>query len=106
MALCIRLSYIDVSPLDTAIKDAVCFCLAGHVFLLAQRYLSEKTVLRTDALEVDARLAKAGYQLTVAEDGLVTLREHMNELMGRDRTAAFRVNPMAEIGATDLTVNL
>ena len=46
----------------------------------------EKTVLRADALEVDARLAKAQYDLSVAENGLATQREHLNQLLGRDLT--------------------
>ena len=34
------------------------------------QYRAEKTVLRGDALEVDARLAKSRYELSVTEDGL------------------------------------
>src|SRR6266496_1893404 len=71
---------------------------------LTVRYVAEKTVLRGDALEVDARLAKARYQLSIAEDGLVTQSENLNELLGRDLATSFRVDPMAEIDATDLTL--
>ena len=71
---------------------------------LTLRYVAEKAVLRGDVLEVDARLAKARYQLSIAEDGLVTQRENLNELLGRDLATLFRVDPMAEIDATDLTL--
>ena len=52
------------------------------------RYAAEETVLRAEALEVDARLAKSLYELSVAENGLTTQREHLNELLGRDLTHA------------------
>jgi len=39
------------------------------------QYVSEKTVLRADDLDVDARLAKSRYELSVAENGLDTQRE-------------------------------
>ena len=69
---------------------------------LTLRYVSENTVLRGDSLEVDARLAKARYDFTVAEDGLATQRENLNQLLGRDLGMQFRVNPMLEEDASDL----
>ena len=60
------------------------------------RYLAEKTVLKGDALEVDARLTKAQYELSVAEDGLATQHEHLNQLLGRDLATPFRVDFMPE----------
>ena len=51
---------------------------------VTMRYIAEQTVLRGDALEVDARLAKGRYELSVAENGLATQREHLNQLLGRD----------------------
>ncbi len=68
------------------------------------QYISQKTVLRGDALEVDARLAKGRYDLSVAENGLATEREHLNELLGRDLTIPFRVDSMPEEDTTDLTL--
>jgi outer membrane protein TolC len=69
------------------------------------RYISEQTVLRGDALEVDARLAKSRYEFSVAENGLATQREHLNQLLGRDLGTRFRVDPMLENDATDLTLD-
>jgi len=68
------------------------------------QYMAAKTVLLGDALEVDARLAKARYELSMAENGLVTQHEHLNELLGRDLTAPFRVDLMPEQDTTDLTL--
>jgi len=68
------------------------------------RYVSEKTVLRGDALEVDARLAKAKYELVTAQNAIATQRERLNQLLGRDIATPFRVEPMPEDDATDLTL--
>jgi outer membrane protein len=68
------------------------------------RYVAEKTVLRGDELEVDARLTKAQYDLSVAENGLATQHEHLNQLLGRDLTTPFRVDVTPEEDATTLTL--
>jgi outer membrane protein len=68
------------------------------------RYVVEKTVLRGDELEVDARLTKAQYNLSVAENGLTTQREHLNQLLGRELDTPFRVNFVPEEDTTTLTL--
>jgi outer membrane protein TolC len=69
------------------------------------RYIAEQTVLRGDALEVDARLAKSRYELSVAANGLATQREHLNELLGRDLDTPFSVDPMPEDDASGMTLD-
>ena len=71
---------------------------------VTQKYESEQAVLRGDVLEVDARLAKARYKLSVAEDGLATQREHLNQLLGRTLNTPFRVEPTLEQAAPDLSL--
>jgi outer membrane protein TolC len=82
---------------------------AVKTFEEAQRvtvqYVSEKTVLRADALEVDARLAKSRYDLSVSENSLETQREALNQLLGRDLSASFRVDFIPEQGGSDLTLD-
>lgn len=68
------------------------------------RYIAEKTVLRGDALEVDARLAKAKYELETAENSTATQQEHLNQLLGRDLATPFRVESMPEEDTGDLTL--
>jgi outer membrane protein len=81
---------------------------AVKTFEEAQRvtlqYVAEKTVLRADALDVDARLAKSRYELSVAENGLDTQREALNQLLGRDVATPFRVEFIPEQDASDLTL--
>ncbi len=72
---------------------------------LTLRYVSEKTVLRGDALEVDARLTQARYDLAVAENGIATQRENLNQLLGRDLSVPFHVDPMPEADASDLPLD-
>ena len=68
-------------------------------------YVAQQVVLRAEALEVDARLAKSQYELSVAENGLATRREHLNQLLGRDLRTAFQVEMMPEHGAAALTLD-
>jgi outer membrane protein len=69
------------------------------------QYVSEKTALRADALDVDARLAKSRYELSVAENGLTTQREALNQLLGRDVATLFRVEFIPEQDTSDLTLD-
>jgi outer membrane protein len=82
---------------------------AVKTFEEAQRvtiqYVAEKTVLRADALDVDARLAKSRYELSVAENGLATQREDLNQLLGRDVSTPFRVEFIPEQDTSDLSLD-
>ena len=69
------------------------------------QYVAEKTVLRAEALDVDARLAKSRYELSVAENGLATQREALNQLLGRDVATLFRVESVPEQDSSDLTLD-
>jgi outer membrane protein len=68
------------------------------------RYVAEQTVLRGDELEVDARLTKAQYDLSVADNGLATQQEHLNQLLGRDLATPFRVDFVPEEDTTTVTL--
>lgn len=72
---------------------------------LTARHRAQETVLKGDALEVDARLAKSRYDLSVAENGLATQREHLNQLLGRDLETRFRVDPMPADDLTGMTLD-
>ena len=69
------------------------------------QYEAEKKALRGDVLDVEARLAKSRYDLSVTEDGLVTQREALNQLLGRDVATPFRVDIIPEQDASDLTLD-
>ena len=69
------------------------------------QYETEKKALRGDVLDVEARLEKSRYELSVSEDGLVTQREALNQLLGRDVATPFRVDFIPEQDAGDLTLD-
>jgi len=68
------------------------------------RYRLQETVLRADALEVDARLAKSRFEFSVAENGLATQRERLNQLLGRDLNTPFRAESFPEEDPSSLTL--
>ncbi len=102
----VRTAYFDLVATQVAVQAAR---QGVKTLEEAQRvtaeYQVQQTVLRADALEVDARLAKSRYELSVAENGLATQREHLNELLGRELTTAFTVEAMPEDDTTDLSLD-
>ena len=90
------------ASVDAARDEVKTFEEAQRVTL---QYVSEKTVLRADALDVDAHLAKARYELSVAENGLATQRESLNQLLGRDVATVFRAEFVPEQDTNDLSLD-
>jgi outer membrane protein len=72
---------------------------------ITTEYQTQQTVLRGDALDVDARLEKSRYELSVAENSLASEHEYLNQLLGRDVGTDFRVDAIPENDATDLTID-
>jgi outer membrane protein TolC len=102
----VRTAYFDLIATQTAVDAA----RAGVETLeearrVTSRHEAEQTVLRADALEVDARLAQVRYDLSVAQHGLASGRERLNELLGRDLTTPFRVLDMPEDDQGGLTLD-
>jgi len=102
----VRNAYFNLFAVQASVNAAR---EAVRTFEEAQRvtaqYVSEKTVLRADALDVDARLAKSRYELSVAENGLATQSEALNQLLGRDVATLFRVEFIPEQDTGDLTLD-
>jgi outer membrane protein len=101
----VRTAYFDLVATQSAV-DA----LRETVKTLteAQRvtaqHQAQQTVLRGDALEVDARLLRSRYELQAAENRLATQREVLNDLLGRELATRFRVEPIPELSADTLTL--
>lgn len=101
----VRTAYFNLVATQAAVEAAqAAVRTMDEAQRVTARYAAEETVLRAEALEVDARLAKSLYELSVAENGLTTQREHLNELLGRDLTTSFRVHPMLEDEIGGLTL--
>ena len=58
---------------------------------LTDRNLAEQTVLKSDSLNVRAKLSQQRYQLLVFQDTLASEKEALNRLLGRDLAADFTV---------------
>jgi outer membrane protein TolC len=94
----VRMTYYQLSAHEAgilALRDLV--RAIEDVDSLTTRYRAEEVVLRSEALEVKARLARERQRLAETENGLATRREHLNQLMGRDVAAPFRVSPPSEL---------
>jgi outer membrane protein len=70
----------------------------------AERYFAQHAILKAELLQVDARLAKEEYQLSLAENGLATQSEHLNQLLGRNVLTAFRTEAVPEENQAGLTL--
>jgi len=70
------------------------------------RYRAEDIVLRSEALEVKARLARERQRLAATESALTTLREHLNQLMGREVGTPFRVSTPSELASNASALSL
>jgi outer membrane protein TolC len=73
---------------------------------LTSRYLAEGRVLRSEALEVKARLARERQALSATENGFDTEHERLNQLLGRDLATAYRVATPSELVSLDQQLSL
>ena len=64
---------------------------------ITQQYVTEQVVLRSDSLEVEAKLAQEKLKLLKTQDRLITAKETLNDLMGREIKAQFRTAAVAPL---------
>jgi len=101
----VRNAYFDLVAIQAGVDSArEAVKTLKEAKRVTAEYTLQQAVLRGDALDVDARLAKSIYELSVAENGLSSQREHLNQLLGRDLTTPFRVEDTAQEDAPDLTL--
>lgn len=96
----VRTTYYQLSATEAgvvALRDLV--HAIEDVDALTGRYLAEQTVLRSEALEVKARLARERQRLAASESALASQYEHLNQLMGREVGTRFRVAEPSELAA-------
>jgi outer membrane protein TolC len=101
----VRTAYFDLVAMQAAVdalREAV------KTLTEAQRVTAEheaqQTVLRGDALEVEARLLRSRYDLQAAENRLATRQEVLNDLLGRELGTRFRVEPIPALSTDTLTL--
>jgi outer membrane protein TolC len=94
----VRTTYYQISATEQgilALRDTV--RAVEELDSVTTRYHGEGMVLRSDALEVEARLALERQRLASAESDLATQQEHLNQLLGRDVLTPFRVARPSEL---------
>lgn len=72
---------------------------------VTDNYLQQQTVLKNQSLQVKSQLANSEYQTLQARNGLASLKEQLNDLMGRDIRTEFTVTeiPYEAQSEMDLT---
>lgn len=68
---------------------------------LEGRYLQQQVRLKSESLEVKAKLAQAEQQRLTLKNNLATQKEQLNDLMGRNILTEFVVNPVPEATALE-----
>jgi outer membrane protein TolC len=64
---------------------------------ISTQYLAEQVVLKSELLEIKAKLAQEKLSLLQLQDKLATAKDALNNLMGRDIHTPFRTSPAAEL---------
>jgi outer membrane protein len=101
----VRSAYFDLVALQAAVDTArEAVETLTEVQRVTAEHEAQQTVLRADVLDVDARLLKSRYELSAAENRLATRREYLNDLLGRDLSTPFRVEPIPALDAAGLTL--
>jgi outer membrane protein TolC len=65
------------------------------------QYVSQEVALKSDSLDVKAKLAQEQYKLVQLHDNLQTQKEQLNDLLGRDISISFRTEPVPEISPAE-----
>jgi outer membrane protein TolC len=101
----VRGAYFDLVAIQAAVdaaREAV--KTLTEVQRVTAEHVAEHTLLRADALEVEARLLKSRYDLSSGENRLATRRELLNDLLGRDLATRFHVEALPVQDAGGLTL--
>ena len=73
---------------------------------VAEQYLAQEAVLKSDVLDTEAKLAQAQYQIVELNNNLQSQREQLNDLLGRDIETPFRTEPVPPIAAEESDLRL
>jgi outer membrane protein TolC len=76
----------------------------GELDRVTGDYVAQQVALKADGLDVKTRLAKTETEALTVGNQLATLKEQLNQLLGRDVGAEFRVNPVPELSWVEMDV--
>ncbi|HZQ23766.1 MAG TPA: TolC family protein [Terriglobales bacterium] len=70
------------------------------------QYISQEAVLKSESLDVKAKLAQEQYKVVQLQDTLQTQREQLNNLLGREIDTPFRTEPVPAESAEEIDLKL
>lgn len=73
---------------------------------VALQYVSQESVLKSESLDVKAKLAQAEYQIVTLRDTLNIQKEQLNDLLGRDLDTPFRTQPISPVSLDEMDLKL
>jgi outer membrane protein len=89
----VKQSYFAILQTQSALESAeATIRLDTELDRLTDEYVAQRVALRSEGLDVKARLARAEYDAVVLRDQLATQKESLNVLLGRDVGTEFRVS--------------
>jgi len=72
---------------------------------VALQYVAQEAILKSDSLEVKAKLAQAKYQVIHLNNELETRKEQLNDLLARDLTTDFHTQPVPPQSFEEIDLN-
>src|SRR5580692_178319 len=102
----VKEAYYQIVQTQTQIASALeSLKYLTELSALTDRNLAEQTVLKSDSLNVKAKLSQQRYQLLVLQDTLASQKEALNRRLGRDLKTDFSVAPVFySIAVLDLKI--
>jgi outer membrane protein len=98
IAASVRQAYYGVVQAQEAVKAAQADLQQyQELDRITTEYVAEQTVLKSDSLQVKAKLAEQQYSLLQAQDKQRSAEEGLNDLMERDINTQFRTAPTEEL---------
>jgi outer membrane protein TolC len=94
----VKLNYYGILQTQSALESVVeAIRLYRELDRVTTDYVAQQVSLRSDSLEVKTRLAKAEYEALNLTNKLATEKEQLNNLLGRDVRAEFKVATVVDI---------
>src|SRR5262249_6904429 len=94
----VKRTYYGILQTQSALESVVeAIRLYHELDRVTEDYVARQVSLKSDSLEVKTRLAKAEYEALNLTNNLATEKEHLNNLLGRDVRAEFKVAAVADV---------
>jgi len=99
-----RLYYGILQTQSALVSNASSIQTLRELDRVASESVAQRISLRSEALDIKARLAKAEYESAALEHDLASEKEQLNDLLGRDSQTEFTVQALPEpsLAAADL----